>query len=104
MAFAFLVILISFQRVFELTFYSGMSVATNRLVDPTHRAILNGLVATGGSLAKTIAPAFAGLFIAFVFSSGLFPPQATAAILFGTMGVIGAVIAHSTCYLLKSED
>lgn len=102
-AFTFLAIVMGLSRVFMLTFFSGITVAINRLVEPSHRATLNGLNTLGGSIAKGIGPTFAGLLVAFFFSSGWFAPAYGAWLLFGTVAVLG-VMTSVLGFLYLKED
>ena len=102
--FAFLVIVMAAYRVFGLVFFSSLIVATNRTVLPTHRGSMNGLSALGGSIAKGAGPAFAGLLVAFSFSSGLFPPHVGAVFMWLVIGVMGGLCSLATFALLSESD
>jgi hypothetical protein len=86
-----------------MTFMSGITVAMNRLVPPSQRATLNGFGALGGSFCKSIGPAFAGLLVAFSFSSGLFSPHGGATFLFLIIGAVNVFTTVAAFYFLHEE-
>jgi len=103
-AFGFLTVLMAFSRVFGLTFFSGITVAINRLVPAQHRATLNGLNTLGGSGAKALGPAFAGVLVSFFFSSGLFAPRIAPYLLYGSIGICMVVNALTAFLFLHDPD
>lgn len=102
-AFAYLVANLALARAFGLTYFSGITVATNRLVPPSQRATLNGFGGLGASVAKSLGPAFAGLLVAFSFSSGWFTPHVGAWFLFATIGAVNVVTTVAAFCLLRED-
>jgi hypothetical protein len=103
-SFAFLVTDLALARALGMTFMSGITVATNRLVPPSQRATLNGLGVLGGSLCKSLGPVLAGLLVAFSFSSGVFSPHGGAAFLFLVIGGANVVTTVAAFCFLREED
>ena len=59
--FVFLSIVYGTMRVFSSVVFSSLTMATNKTVPAHHRATMNGFSMLGGSLAKALGPAFAGV-------------------------------------------
>jgi MFS family permease len=100
----FLTVVMGSSRFLSLTFFSGLSVAINRLVPPSHRATVNGLSTMGGSASKSIGPAFAGFLVAFFFSSGFFSPSISASALFLVVAGMSAMVATVVILLIRESD
>lgn len=103
-AFTFLSIILAIYRVFSLSFFSSMAVAMNRTVLPSHRGTMNGLSTVGGSIAKGLGPIFAGVLVAFSFSSGVFAPHVGAVFMWVVMSGLGCVATVAAFLLLHDDD
>lgn len=103
-AFAFLSILMAVYRIFALALFSSLIVATNRTVAPSHRGTMNGLAGLGGSVAKGVGPAFAGILVAFSLSSGVLTPVAGAVFMFVVIGVLAALGLLAVYVLLRDPN
>eukprot|EP00566_Odontella_aurita_P001138 CAMPEP_0113527558 /NCGR_PEP_ID=MMETSP0015_2-20120614/1361_1 /TAXON_ID=2838 /ORGANISM="Odontella" /LENGTH=241 /DNA_ID=CAMNT_0000426003 /DNA_START=139 /DNA_END=860 /DNA_ORIENTATION=+ /assembly_acc=CAM_ASM_000160 len=91
-AFVFLCVTMATIRIFSMTFQSTLAIATNVTVPATHRATMNGLSMLGGSFAKGIGPAFAGLLVSCSLSSGIVDPRWGGFLIFGVIGGLGIAV------------
>lgn len=98
--FAFLATLLAVNRCFSLLFFSGISVAINRSVSPSHRASVNGLSVFGASIGKALGPVLAG---ALTMSVGWLQEWASVFI-FGTIGLLSLFVAAMAAMLLLRES
>ena len=103
-ALVYLSVVFAIYRIFSLVFFSSVTVATNRTVDPSLRGVLNGISSLGGSVAKGVGPIFSGALVAICFSSGVFNPVVGGFVIFLTIGVCGAVAALISICLLEEEE
>ena len=103
-AYFFLGIATGLQRIFASCHFGTVTLLCNESVISSHRGTMNGLSALGGSIAKAIAPAFAGLGFAFLASgeSGLDPAVGTF-VCFFAMGVLALFMGFFTFFVKKVE-
>merc|ERR1711862_30297 len=97
---------ISSQSIFASLFFTGVSIATNRLVPTSHRGTMNGLSVLGGSVFKALGPAVAGALVAFCVSSSVFAsnPVIGSFIVFGLIGFAGVYIGFLAYEILNQYD
>lgn len=95
--FYFLTVIQAFHRNFGLVFFSSLSVALNRTVSKSNRGAMNGISVLGGSVAKAIGPAFAGLLVTM---SASWAGRYASVIIFGVIGCFGMILACSTFMFL----
>jgi MFS family permease len=99
--FSYLSILLACHRNFSLVFFSSISVALNRTVSTSNRGAMNGISVLGGSIAKALGPAFAGLLT--TVSANWIGRYASLSI-FGTIGVLGVLLTWSTFAVLPQIE
>ena len=68
---------------------SSLTIATNRTVSADERATMNGISMLGGSIAKTIGPAFAGFMVSLLLGNSAIDPVFGSTLLFGVMSTLG---------------
>lgn len=103
--FAFLSILMAVLMIFNSVFYANMTIVTNRTVEASHRATLNGLSSVGASVGRGCGPLFAGSLVAFCLSSGIIPAQPYGAIaIYTVLTALGVVAFASTVHLSTEEE
>lgn len=95
--FFFLAVLLAVHRCFALVFFSSISVATNRTVPASNRGAVNGLSVLGGSVAKSLGPAFAGLLTTL---SASWLGRYASLVIFGSIGLLGLGVTWGTLVLL----
>ncbi len=98
--YAFLAIILSIHRCFSMVFFSNISVAMNRTVPTANRGAMNGVAGLGASTAKAIGPAFAGFLTTY---SVVWMHRYASLLIFGTLGVLGVLIAWGTVVYLPSN-
>jgi len=100
----FLSFIMSWNRIFAMTFFAGITIATNRTVPTSHRATMNGLSMLGGSVAKAIGPTFAGFLVAFSASSGVIHPRVLGSVvIFAMIGLLGLSVGFICLFCLKEK-
>ena len=97
--YAFLAIVLSIHRCFSMVFFSNISVAMNRTVPTANRGAMNGVAGLGASIAKAIGPAFAGFLTTYSIA---WMHKYASLLIFGTLGVLGVLIAWGTAVYLPS--
>jgi hypothetical protein len=65
---------------------------------------MNGLVVTGASLTRAIAPTFAGALSSFSYSSSVFPSEYGAVLVYGTLSMLAALITLRVRHLNDTPD
>ena len=100
-AFFYLGSILAFHRVFSLAFFTSISVLMNRSVPASQRATMNGLSQIGGSIAKGLGPAFAGLLVS---QSVAFFGKVAPLFIFGTISVLGIIVALATFIVLHEDS
>lgn len=100
-AFIYLSLLLAACRIFGLVFFSSITIVTNRTVGSSQRGTMNGLSMLGGSCAKGLGPVFAGYLVGFGYSSSVFQPQTGSWFVFLTIGLLAAITARWTTYILR---
>jgi hypothetical protein len=80
---AFSMLLMTLLMLFNSIFYAGITIATNRMVEASHRATLNGLSSVVASIGRGFGPLVAGSLIAFSMTSQSIDPA------------FGSVLAYS---------
>jgi Major Facilitator Superfamily len=95
--FFFLAVVLACHRCFALVFFSSISVATNRTVPSSRRGTMNGLSMLGGSVAKALGPAFAGLLTTL---SASWLGRYASLLIFGTIGILGICVTWNTFVFL----
>lgn len=79
-------------KLFGMLYFASLALAINKTVPKTQRGIMNGLVVTGASMARSVAPTFAGALTTFGFSSSVFPSKYGSLLMFGTLSILGACV------------
>uniref|UniRef100_A0A7S4RB85 Major facilitator superfamily (MFS) profile domain-containing protein n=1 Tax=Ditylum brightwellii TaxID=49249 RepID=A0A7S4RB85_9STRA len=100
----YLSFIMSWNRIFAMVFYAGITIATNRTVHVSHRATMNGLSMMGGSIFKAMGPTFAGFLVAFSASSGVIDSDVGSVVVFGLLGLIGLSIGFFSLLYLREEE
>lgn len=100
-AFGWLALVMAVERIFGMVFFSTVTMACNQTVPAHYRATMNGLATVGGSVAKGIGPALAGILVSVCLS--LFPHNTVSAAmaLFGTLSLIALAISVLSWFLLR---
>lgn len=89
-------------RSFSSVTFSTITMTTNRTVPAHHRATMNGLSMLGGSLAKGIGPAFAG--ILFSTSVGRVTPPYGSVVVYGVISLLGLGLFWLTVCLPEHNE
>ena len=103
-ALVFLSILMAVIMIFNSVFYANMTIVTNRTVEASHRATLNGLSSVGASVGRGCGPLFAGSLVAFSMSSGIFPAQYGSIVIYTVLAALGMVAFVFTYHLKGNEQ
>jgi MFS family permease len=101
---AFLIFLMAFLMVFNSVFYAGITIATNRTVEASHRATLNGLSAVGASIGRGLGPLVAGSLVAFSMTSQSIIDPTFGSVLVYTVLTAGGTVAFAATYHLSEEE
>jgi MFS family permease len=96
----FLAIVLSIHRCFSMVFFSNIAVAMNRTVPTANRGAMNGVAGLGASISKAIGPTFAGFLTTY---SVIWMQRYASILIFGTLGLLGVVIALGTLAYLPSN-
>jgi MFS family permease len=100
-SFLFLSGTLAVHRCFSLVFFSSISVATNRTVPSHERASMNGLTVLGGSVAKALGPAFAGM---LTTASVSWLGRYASLLMFGFIGSFGLFVTASAFLYLPNDE
>lgn len=76
-------------KLFGMLFFASMSLALNHTVPTSQRGAMNGLVVTGASLARSIAPTFAG---ALTTCSFAILGKYGSLLMYGTLSILGIIV------------
>ena len=90
--FCLLSVVMAFCKLFGMLYFASLALALNKTVPVTQRATMNGLVVTGASLTRSIAPTFAGALTTFSFSSVVFPAKYGSLLMYGALSILGAYV------------
>ena len=96
----FLAIVLSIHRCFSMVFFSNIAVAMNRTVPTANRGAMNGVAGLGASISKAIGPTFAGFLTTY---SIIWMRRYASILIFGTLGVLGVLIAIGTIAYLPNN-
>ena len=96
----FLAIVLSIHRCFSMVFFSNIAVTMNRTVPTANRGAMNGVAGLGASISKAIGPTFAGFLTTY---SVVWMHRYASMLIFGTLGVLGVLIAMGTIAYLPSN-
>ena len=88
LSFVFLGMLYSVFSVFHSIFCACVTIATNRTVEASHRATMNGVSTVGVSLGRGLAPLFAGVLVG-ISMSGWLPEMFRSILLYSVLFVAG---------------
>jgi len=100
----FLCLLMAVITIFNAVFYANITILTNRSVEASHRATLNGLSSVGASVGRGCGPLFAGSLVAFCLSSGAFPSQYGAFLIYLVLFGLGMIAFASTHRISSDEE
>lgn len=101
--YVFLTALMAVTTIFNSVFYAGVTIGTNRTVDATQRATLNGLSSLGSSVGRGLGPVFAGALVTFSMSSGVFPARFGSVVVYSAITACGLVALGVTRALSEDE-
>jgi hypothetical protein len=96
-------LLMAFLMIFNSVFYAGITIATNRTVEASHRAMLNGLSSVGASIGRGFGPLVAGSLIAFSMTSQSIDPTFGSVLAYSVL-TAGGMVAFAATYHLSSEE
>ena len=91
-SFGILMIVMAVSKIFSCMYFTSMAICMNKTVQTSQRATLNGLAMVLGSIAKGLGPLFAGFLVAVCYSNRWFPARDGSALIFVTIGLLGAAI------------
>lgn len=101
--FSLLSVVMAVCKLFGMLYFASLALALNKTVPTSQRGTMNGLVVTGASLARSVAPTFAGALTTFSFSSQIFPSQYGSLLMYGTLSVLGALVTLRVRRLQQSR-
>jgi hypothetical protein len=90
--FSLLSIIMAVCKLFGLLYFTSMALAINKTVPASQRGTMNGLVVTGASLTRAVAPTFSGALSSFAYSSSVFPSKYGAFLVYGTLSILAALV------------
>jgi MFS family permease len=99
--FSLLSVIMAVCKLFGLLYFASMALAINKTVPASQRGTMNGLVVTGASLTRAVAPTFSGALSSFAYSSSVFPPEYDAFLVYGTLSILAALV---TCRARHLND
>ena len=102
--FSLLSVIMAVCKLFGMLYFSSLALALNRSVPLPQRGTMNGLVVTGASLARSIAPTFAGALTTFSFSSLTFPATYGSLLMYGTLSMVGSFVTIRVSQLKESRE
>ena len=99
---SFLSVVYAIIRAFSSVTFSTITMTTNRTVPTSHRATMNGLSMLGGSLAKGLGPAFAG--ILFSSSAANITAPFGSVFVYAVISILGIGIFVQSLYLPEQHS
>lgn len=102
--FSLLSVIMAVCKLFGLLYFTSLALALNKTVPSSLRGTLNGLVVTGASLTRAIAPTFAGALSSFFYSSSVFPSEYGAVLVYGTLSILAALVTLRVRHLNDTPD
>lgn len=102
--FSLLSIIMAACKLFGLLYFTSLALALNKTVPSSQRGTMNGLVVTGASLTRAIAPTFAGALSSFSYSSSVFPSEYGAVLVYCTLSMLAALITLRVRHLNDTPD
>jgi hypothetical protein len=90
--FSLLSVIVAVCKLFGLLYFASLALAINKTVPASQRGTMNGLVVTGASLTRAIAPTFSGALSSFAYSSSVFPSEYGAFLAYGTLSILAALV------------
>jgi hypothetical protein len=103
-ALLFLSILMAVIMIFNSVFYANITIVTNRTVEVSHRATLNGLSSLGASISRGLAPLFAGSLVSICLSSGIVSSSYGALVIYTILTVLGMAAFAATFWSVPPEE
>ena len=104
MLFALLSIIMAICKLFGLLYFTSLALTLNKTVPSSQRGTMNGLVVSGASLTRAIAPTFAGALSSFCYSSSAFPSEYGSVLVYGTLSMLAALITLRVRHLNDAPD
>ena len=89
----FVTIIMAFTKIMHSLYFTSMAVAINKTVPSSQRAKLAGLLLVGNSVGKGLVACAAGFFVAFCFSSLLFPAEYGSTVIWCFIPVFGVLVS-----------
>jgi len=102
--FSLLSVVMAVCKLFGMLYFASLALALNKTVPTSQRGTMNGLVVTGASMARCVAPTFAGALTTFSFSSWTFPAQYGSLLMYGTLSLLGACVTVRVQRLKEIRD
>jgi hypothetical protein len=90
--FSLLSVVMAVCKLFGMLYFASLALAINKTVPKSQRGTMNGLVVTGASMVRSVAPTFAGTLTTISFSSMIFPSKYGSLLMFGTLSILGAFV------------
>lgn len=103
-ALLFLGILMAVIMIFNSVFYANITIVTNRTVEASHRATLNGLSSLGASISRGLAPLFAGSLVSICLSSGIVSSSYGALVIYTILTVLGMAAFAATFWSVSPDE
>ena len=109
-ALAFLAVLMAIIMIYNSVFYACITIATNRTVDASRRARLNGLSSIGASVGRGLGPILAGWLVSVAMSTNnptadpLADPQYLGAVIIYVVLAVMGILSFFSTMRLADED